>query len=83
MVTVLQLQSDDPAHTLLTPQELAEQLRVPLSRLSTWRRNGGGPKFLKFGRDVYYTLSDIQRWVDESTCDSTGDRLARRTRRAR
>jgi hypothetical protein len=84
VVTIVQLHSDDPEHTFLTPQELADSLPgVPLSRLGAWRRNGGGPQYVKFGRTVVYKLSDIERWIGEQTHRSTGDAMAPASRRYR
>ena len=82
MVTIVQLPSEDPEHTFLTPQELADSLPgVPLSRLGAWRRNGGGPQYVKFGRTVVYKLSDIEQWIREQTHRSTGDVVAPAARR--
>jgi len=84
VVTIVQLQAEDPEHTFLTPQELADSLPgVPLSRLGAWRRNGGGPQYVKFGRTVVYKLSDIERWIGEQTHRSTGDGIPTPTGRRR
>ncbi|WP_426321887.1 helix-turn-helix transcriptional regulator [Microbacterium sp. E-13] len=83
MASIIDLRSEDPEHTFLTPQELADMLQtIPLSRLGAWRRNGEGPKYLKWGRTVVYKLSDIDAWLQESTHHSTSDRLpgSRRSR---
>lgn len=81
MVSVLQLQVDDPEHTFLKPQELAEQLGLCVSRLSAWRQHGGGPAFVKLGRSVLYKVSDIERWLGASTRSSTSDVPLPRVRR--
>ncbi|WP_345752585.1 helix-turn-helix transcriptional regulator [Microbacterium rhizophilus] len=82
MVTIMQVRSEDPEHTFLTPQELADLLPgVPLSRLGSWRRTGDGPPYVKFGRTVVYKLSDIEAWMAAQTHRSTGDTLPRGLRR--
>lgn len=82
MVTIMRVRSDDPEHTFLTPQELADLLPgIPLSRLGSWRRTGDGPKYLKFGRTVVYKLSDVDAWMEAQTHRSTGDTLPRGLRR--
>lgn len=40
--------------SLLTIEEAAERLRVPVSTLRYWRLHGLGPKSARWGRRVYY-----------------------------
>lgn len=49
---------------LLTAQELAEQLGVPLATLYQWNTKGTGPKRIRMGRHVRYRLSDVDAWLD-------------------
>lgn len=83
MVTVLQFDGDDPEHTFLSPQELAQSLELPLSRITGWRKNGGGPDFVKWGKTVKYRLSDLNRWTEANTFSMTGIRAASPPRRSR
>ena len=83
MFKVLQIECDDPEHTFLTQHELAENLGFPLSRLTAWRKNGGGPKFTKFGKSVAYKVSEVNAWIDEHTHERIGDRAVRSPRRLR
>ena len=48
---------------LLTEQDAAELLQVPLSTLRRWRREGAGPPCLKIGRPVRYRQVAVQRWL--------------------
>ena len=48
---------------LLTEQNAAELLQVPLSTLRRWRREGAGPPCLKIGRQVRYRQVAVQRWL--------------------
>lgn len=35
--------------------------------LKLWRRNGTGPRYVKFGNRVRYRVSDIEAWLAEHT----------------
>jgi len=48
---------------LLTEQDAAELLQVPLSRLRRWQREGKEPPCLKIGRQVRYRRAAVQRWL--------------------
>jgi excisionase family DNA binding protein len=48
---------------LLTEQDAAELLQVPLSTLRRWQREGAGPPCLKIGRQVRYRQLAVQRWL--------------------
>jgi len=48
---------------LLTEQDAAELLQVPLSTLRRWQREGKGPPCLKIGRQVRYRQVAVQRWL--------------------
>jgi excisionase family DNA binding protein len=54
-----------PADPLVTPQELADELRVPLNTIWQWRTRGTGPASFKVGRHVRYRRSEINRWRRE------------------
>ena len=48
---------------LLTEQDAAELLQVPLSTLRQWQREGAGPPCLQIGRQVRYRQGAVQRWL--------------------
>ena len=48
---------------LLTEQDAAELLQVPLSMLRRWQREGKGPPCLRIGRQVRYRQVAVQRWL--------------------
>ena len=50
---------------LLTITEVAEILRVPVGTLRYWRHLGTGPESFKLGRGIRYSLSEVQRWLNE------------------
>lgn len=49
---------------LLTVQELAEYLGVPVATLYQWRHRHEGPPGFRVGRHVRYRWSDIQKWIE-------------------
>jgi len=48
----------------LTPDEIAEFLRVPVDTVSAWRSKGTGPAFLRIGRYVRYRPEDFDAWME-------------------
>ena len=50
---------------LLSPQQLAEHLSVPLQTVYKWRREGHGPKGIKLGRHVRNRPEEVGRWLEE------------------
>jgi len=71
--TLTPIDCTDPDHTYLSPFELAERLRCPLSRLTGWRKYGGGPEFTKFGKSVAYSVRAIHDWEKANTHRQIGD----------
>ncbi|MEX0796560.1 MAG: helix-turn-helix domain-containing protein [Acidimicrobiia bacterium] len=54
---------------LLSVQDLAVYLDVPVATIYAWRYHRRGPPGLKVGRYVRYRLSDVDRWIDERVLD--------------
>lgn len=52
--------------TLLTPNELAERLKIHPGTLRRWRMDGEGPRWIKLGNaqssSVRYELADVEAW---------------------
>ena len=48
---------------LLTVQELANYVGVPVSTIYAWRYHGQGPPGFRVGRHLRYRDSDVQRWI--------------------
>lgn len=48
---------------LLTAEELAAFLDVPIKTLYMWRYRGEGPVGFRVGRHVRYRWSDVERWI--------------------
>lgn len=49
---------------LVTPEDLAELLSVTTGQLAQMRYLGTGPKYVKVGTRVRYSLSDVRAWLD-------------------
>ncbi len=55
------------AHRLLTTEEAAALLNVPVRTLTNWRCRGRfpGPPFVRLGGTVRYRRGDLLEWVAE------------------
>ena len=50
---------------LMSPQEVADFLRVPLSTVYGWRFKGVGPHGYRIGRHVRYRRAEVHTWLEE------------------
>ncbi len=51
------------ADRLLTAEELAAFLDVPIKTLYMWRYRGEGPVGFRVGRHIRYRWSDVEQWI--------------------
>jgi excisionase family DNA binding protein len=56
---------------LLTVEDLAEYLSVPVATLYAWRYHRQGPPGFRVGRHVRYRSADIERWLAGQIARST------------
>lgn len=49
---------------LLSTEEVAWILAVPVNTLYCWRYKGTGPKAYRVGKYLRYRLVDVQRWLE-------------------
>ena len=54
----------DTLDRLLTVQDLADYLGVPVATIYTWRHRGDGPTGFRVGKYVRYQMSDVQEWIE-------------------
>jgi hypothetical protein len=56
----------------LTPEQVVEYVRgaVTLGTLRNYRSARVGPRFLKVGRTIFYTVESIDAWLAELTVDA-------------
>ena len=54
----------DISQRLLTTEEVARILVVPITTLYCWRYKGTGPKAFRVGKHLRYRLADILDWLE-------------------
>lgn len=54
----------DGLEPLLGVEELADYLGIPVATLYDWRVDGKGPRGIKVGRHVKFTVADVRAWLD-------------------
>jgi excisionase family DNA binding protein len=57
---------------LITESEAATLLRISLTSLRRWRREGRAPVYRKLGRSVRYRRDDLEDFIASSRCTETG-----------
>jgi predicted site-specific integrase-resolvase len=63
---------------LLTEAELAKNLQVKIFTLRKWRREGGGPLFVRCGgRLIRYFRRDVERWLSSNRYANSAQELSR------
>ena len=50
---------------LVSIQELAAYLDVPVKTIYAWRTHGEGPRGFRIGRHVRFRWPDVEAWVSE------------------
>jgi excisionase family DNA binding protein len=60
---------------LLSPEEVASFLGVPVKTLYQWRYKGIGPRGIRVGRHVRYRQHEVEAWV-QSLGEPTGHGIA-------
>jgi predicted DNA-binding transcriptional regulator AlpA len=69
---------------LLTIQEVADVVRVPVATLRYWRHLGTGPNSFRIGRSVRYWRTEVFAWLDDqatATARASSDFAAPRSSR--
>ena len=54
---------------LLTADEVAEVLQVPVATIHAWRYRGKGPTGLKVGRHLRFRHEDLMEWIEDGCSD--------------
>lgn len=57
--------SVDLSYRLLSTEEVARILVVPVTTLYCWRYKGTGPKAYRVGKHLRCRLHDVLRWLDD------------------
>lgn len=58
--------SFDLSTRLLSTDEVARLLLVPVTTLYTWRYKGTGPRAFRVGKHLRYRLSDVMAWLEQN-----------------
>ena len=53
-----------PSDPLLSPEEVARYLGLPVKTLFQWRYKGVGPRALRVGRHLRYRADDVEAWLE-------------------
>ena len=72
-----QAESSDTPHAndeLLTMDEVANMVRVPVATLRYWRHLGSGPRSFRVGRTVRYWRTDVLHWLEQRSTDPQASR---------
>ena len=56
---------------LLTEIQAAERMALSVQTLRAWRTRGVGPVWLKIGRNVRYSVADLDQYLEDARCAST------------
>jgi excisionase family DNA binding protein len=68
MSTSSKISASDNEHReqqrLLSPDEVAVFLGVPLRTIYRWRSRGDGPRGYRIGRHVRYRARDVEHWLE-------------------
>jgi excisionase family DNA binding protein len=57
---------------LMSAEEVAEYLGVPVNTLYQWRHKGAGPAAYRVGRHLRYDPSAVQTWLSEHLATGHG-----------
>ena len=60
-----QLEPTSGLDPLLSIEDLADYLGVPVTTIYDWRVDGKGPCGVGVGRHVKFTQRDVQAWIEE------------------
>ncbi len=50
---------------LLSAQDLADYVGVPLATLYQWRSKGTGPRGIRVGKHVRFRSRDVEVWLEQ------------------
>ncbi len=64
-----------PRDRLITVQELAHYLDVPIATIYAWRHRRQGPPGFRVGRHLRYRRSDVEEWINERLLEEFADAM--------
>ena len=63
--------SEDRLQRLLSAQEVADYLGVPITTIYNWRHRSQGPPGFRVGRHLRYRRRDVEAWIERQLDDQT------------
>lgn len=60
---------------LLTSEEVADWLQIPLSTVRQWRADRRGPRGYRLGKHVRYRREDVEEWLADRSDDARRRRV--------
>jgi len=60
----------ETVHRLLTVEELAGYLEVPVATIYAWRHRRQGPPGFRVGKHLRYRWTDVERWIEDRTAQT-------------
>lgn len=69
------MSDEQHSQTLLTTAEASRWFdgKFSVSTLNNWRSQGRGPKFMRLGGKVFYSLDELERWKEGNVYSSTSN----------
>jgi excisionase family DNA binding protein len=64
----------DSGDRLLSVDDVASLLGVPVATLYAWRYRGTGPRGLRVARHLRYRRSDLDAWIQQQLEDTSATR---------
>ena len=58
---------------LLTVEDLAKYLEVPVATIYAWRYRRQGPAGFRVGRHLRFRLSDVETWIQDRITQTRHD----------
>ncbi len=56
---------------LLTVEDLAEYLDVPVATVYAWRYRRQGPPGFRVGKHLRFRWSDVERWIEDRIAETS------------
>lgn len=53
-----------PPRDWMSPEELANELGVPVRSIYVWRSKGAGPRGHRIGKHVRFRRADVEAWLE-------------------
>ncbi len=73
-VEAIGMRTDTTVRRLLSVDEVAEVLGVPVKTLYQWRHKGVGPLGLRIGRHLRYRAADVWEWIERRAAEEASSR---------